>query len=782
MNDSIKRHVRGKRWIKLLTGAGLVITAGIVLGAYWLAKSERRSPLPKPPALPKDVHQQLSGVTFARTDKGRQLFVIHAARTLAYKEGGSILLKDVDVEFFGRSGQRRDILRTPEGEYNQTTGNLSTPDDVEMVLNATPSQLKVLAANPDQPINQKPADADAARQPVYIRTSKVNSTEHGTQLESDTPVQFHLGNISGSARGLIYGSDKSEITLKQDVQAVFHPAKGAQAGAPIEISASRLHYSEPADGVQLWGPVKIHQAQRMLTASKGLISMNEHSRITKVVLQGNAHAVESTRAGELKLQSDLMRGDLDPITSHLSRLVASGHSQGQSTQGGALSQIEAQEVVLNFNPVTHVPANGAATGKVRLTITQAKSRPVGPSAPGTPGGKIAKEVLATEKLLFSFRPKGKNLKQAETSGSGTLVLYPENSKAGNRTVTAAKFLMAFNSTSHLESLRGTGGTRIVSAPPANVPNHAPAVSTARELLATFDPTREIVQSVEQIGDFHFNDGTVEAKADEARDLTREQKLILTGRPEVWDSSTRTRADQIVLLLASDTAEGIGGVHSIHTDPQNPSALPTSVVAERMTADRRSQVIHYQGHVRAWRGTDVVESPSLDIYRNERRVSTNSPVLTSHLQAGSAKADANKGTASGPRPVRIRADRLDYFDEGRKARYIGHVEFNTEDTRIQSDRLDVYFSAGGTPADSQVDRAQAEGHVKIVQPMRYAKGENAVYDAQTGKVVMTGGPPTVYDTEKGTITGQRLTFNIHNDSLLVDGSANSPVISKHHVVQ
>ncbi|HEV2246025.1 MAG TPA: hypothetical protein VGW37_05170, partial [Terriglobia bacterium] len=474
MNGNIQRHVRGKRWIKLLAGAGLVITAGIVLGAYWLGRSQQQAALPKPPALPKDVHQQLSGVTFTRSDNGRQLFVIHAARTLAYKQGGATLLKDVYVEFFGRSGKRHDVLRTPEGEYNQTTGNLSTPGDVELVLNASPSQLKDLAARPDQPIDQKPADAaDAARQPVYIRTSKVTSTEHGTQLESDTPVRFHIGDISGAARGLIYGSDTSEITLKEDVQAVFHPAKEARAGAPIEVSASRLHYAGPADEVQLSGPVIIHQAARTVTASQGLISMNESNRITEVLLQGNAHALDRTRTGELNLQSDLIRGRLDPVTSGLTTIVASGRARGQSTQGGALSQFEAHEVALNFDPATHVPANGAAMGKVHLIITQAKSRQGAPSAPQTPGGRIAKEDLATEKLLFSFRPKGKNLKEAETAGPGTLVLYPVDPKAGNRTVTAAKFLMAFDSASHLESFRGTGGTRIVSAPPASSRNQAP---------------------------------------------------------------------------------------------------------------------------------------------------------------------------------------------------------------------------------------------------------------------------------------------------------------------
>jgi len=782
LSESIQRHIRGKRWVKVLAGAGLLATVAVVLATVWLGNTKRQTPLPKPPQLPKDVNQQLSGVTFTRSENGRRVFVIHAARTLAYKQGGSTVLKDVYVEYFGQSGNRYDIMRTPEGAYNPATGNLSTPGDVELVLNASPTQMAGVAGGPGKRNHRSPADADTGRPPVYIRTSKVASSDHGTQLESDTPVRFHLGDVSGSARGVIYGSEKGEIILKQDVQATLHAAKGAQPGSPIEMSASRLRYAGPAEGVQLWGPVTVHQGARTVAASQGSISLNAQNRITEVLLKGHAHALDRTRDGQVKLQSDVLRGHLDPAASRLSKLEAVGHVRGESTQGGALSKVEAHEVVLNFDSATHAPSNGVAMGQVHLTIAQSQGAQADSSSSRTPGGKIAKEDLATEKLLFSFRPKGKNLKEAETAGPGTLILYPESAKAGNRTVTAARFFMDFDSASHLERFRGTGGTRIVFAPPPNSGKQTPAVTTAREMVADFDPATEVVQSVEQSGDFHFQNGTIEAKAERARDVAREQKLILTGRPEIWDSSTRAHADQILILLASDTAEGIGGVHAIHTDPRDPSAPPTNVVAHRMVADRRSQVVHYEGHVRAWRGTDVVESPSLDVYRNERRVSTNSRVVTSHLQPAPARTDEHKGGASGPRPLTIRADRLDYLDAGRKARYAGNVELITEDMRIDADRLDVYFSPGRKQTDSEVERAVAEGHVKIVQPMRYAKGENAVYNAQTGKVVMTGGPPTVYDTDRGSMTGQRLTFYIHDDRLLVEGEAGSPVVSRHTVAQ
>lgn len=751
---------------------------GVILGTYWLGSRNPQKPLPKPPELPRNVNQQLSGVTFNRSVKGQRLFVIHAARTLAFKQGGSILLKDVDVEYFGQSGKRYDILKTAQGEYNPHTGDLSTPDDVELILNASPRQL---ASKSGKAGVETPAGVNGSRKPVYIKTSKVSSYDHGTLLESDTPVSFHLGRMSGSAHGLTYATDTGAIVLRKDVKAVFEPQPGSHIGAPIQLSARRLRYSGIDEGVRLWGPVKINQGDRTVTAQQGSLSLDPQNRVTEVLLQGQARAVEDTPAQQLSLQSDVLRGRLDPDTSRLSKLVATDHVLGDTRQDGALANLRAHEVVLNFSSATHVPANGVAMGQVHLEVSRLPGAKTVASGQQNLGGRISKEELATEELRFSFRPNGKNLEQAETSGPGTLVLYPDTPGTGNRTVTAAKFLMAFNSTSHLKSLRGIGGTRVLFEPPPKSSNQTVAVATARQILAVFDPATEMVKSVVQKGDFRFQNGNLRATGEEARDLTRQQKLILAGHPEVWDSNTRARADRVVVLLSSDTAEGIGDVHAIHTDPKTPS-LPTNVVASRMIVDRRSAVVHYEGHVRAWRGTDVIESPTLNVYKNQRRVSTNSRVVTSHLQPTTSNGNRRKSGQDGPHPLTIRADRLDYFDAGHKAQYSGHVELNTEDTKIDADRLDVYFSAGRKQGDSEVERAVAEGHVKVVQPMRYAKGEHAVYDARTGTVVMTGGPPRVYDAEKGSMSGQRLTFYIHDDRLLVDGSAKSPTVSKHRVAQ
>jgi len=107
---------------------------------------------------------------------------------------------------------------------------------------------------------------------------------------------------------------------------------------------------------------------------------------------------------------------------------------------------------------------------------------------------------------------------------------------------------------------------------------------------------------------------------------------------------------------------------------------------------------------------------------------------------------------------------------------------TEGTTMQSDRLDVYFTQGDTPESSEVERAEADGHVRVTEPGRVGSGDHAVYFAGPGKIILTGGQPSLVDEEKGSTTGQRLTFFIHDDRLFVDGGDQSPSLSKHRVAQ
>jgi lipopolysaccharide export system protein LptA len=307
-------------------------------------------------------------------------------------------------------------------------------------------------------------------------------------------------------------------------------------------------------------------------------------------------------------------------------------------------------------------------------------------------------------------------------------------------------------------------------------------------LATFDEVTHALKEVRQSGNYTFRDADRSASAQDSVYVAAAQGVTLTGRPQVWDAESRARCERLYFDLLSDTAEGTGKVQSTHleTGDQTPGGQapdPTNVLADRMVAKRRGQLVHYEGRVRAWQGADVVESSSLDVYRMAKRLSSGSQVLTSHLQPASYAAGTapTSGTARREtRPLSVRADSLEYFDEGGKASYHGHVKLQTETTTMEGDKMDVYFSRLGTNQETEVERAMAEGHVVVVQPGRRATGEHGEYFAGPGKIVLTGGPPSIHDVEKGFTTGQRLTVFVHDDRLLVDGGDGSPSLSQHRV--
>jgi lipopolysaccharide export system protein LptA len=429
-----------------------------------------------------------------------------------------------------------------------------------------------------------------------------------------------------------------------------------------------------------------------------------------------------------------------------------------------------------------------ATGDVHINL---ESQPLlNLPAKTTVGKGPEKKSLVAAEVRFEFRPDGHSLKNVETAGPGTLFITPADPKTGEKVITAGQFLMTFDVRSRIESLRGLAPTQVLFRPPATAPAGSATQETqANRLDAVFDVGTQTLREVRQSGDFQYREGERHASSDDAHYDAQAQTMLLLGHPQVWDTNSRVKCQQITIDMRTNTSTGEGHVQAAHLPSPAPGAppaptaqLPTNVLAERMVALRQSQTIHYEGHVRAWQGTDVVESSALDVYRAQKRVSSGSQVVTSFLQPAAMVSEqgAAPHTAGGPRPVTIRADFLDYLDQGRRARYVGNVRLKTESTTLLSDRLDVYFTPGDTVEGSEVDHAVADSHVIVTQPGRVGSGDHAEYYAGPGKIVLTGGPPRLVDEKKGSTTGQRLTFFIHDDRLFVDGGDQSPSLSKHRV--
>jgi len=777
LGASVTQVARRRKLITRIVTGALGATLVAVAAGYWWSRRRDDKPVRAPQTLPSNVNQQLSGYTFTRSDEGRQIFSVHAARTVAFKQGGTTVLEDVFVEVFGRTGARRDVLRTRRCDYNTQSGDLFSSGTVEIELNAGPEG--------------KAAGGRGERRQVLLETSRVYSQQRGSLVASDEPVRFRLGPISGSAQGMAYATKEGWLELKKDVTAELTPPESAEPQLPVRLTASRARYDKEKGEVTLWGPVEFSQGNRRVQAGRGIIILNAQNRIVRAVLEEAVRAVDSSANGQFEGSAERLRGDFDPGNEQLRTVVAEGGVRAESRREGSTSRLEAQQVEVAFAGAHPQAQKGSASGNVRLAIVS--SPPTGSGASGgaaAEGPRWEKKELTSSAFQFTFQSAGQSLDQAETVGTGKLVIVPPDPRVGERVITAGQFLMGFDARNRLETLRGVSGTRIVFQAASNAPPGSLAQESSSERLeASFDPATQTVRAVRQIGDFQFREGDRQASAEQASYQAVTETLTLTGHPRLWDLETRTRAERFVLDLRTDTAEGVGKVQSTHvgTPARNAGGRrsdPTNVLADRVVAERRNQLVHYEGHVRAWHGSDVVESSALDVSRAERRVSSGLHVRSSHLQPASlvpAKAGGAEAKQEA-QPVVIRADRLDYFDAGRRANYRGSVQLQTENTTLQADSVDVFFSDTASVEQTELERAVAEGHVIVVQPGRRATGNRAEYFAREGRILLSGGPPTLYDAEKGFTSGQRLTFNIHDDSLRVDGGDESPTLSRHHIAQ
>ncbi|HTS07096.1 MAG TPA: LptA/OstA family protein [Candidatus Eisenbacteria bacterium] len=795
---------------RILAATAMILTLAVA-GMYFYARSKATNVLKTIPGkIGYDIKQTAHGFQFSKSDGKRTLFTVEASDVKEFKLNGNAQLHNVNIVLYGRDSSRYDQIYGDDFAYNQKTGDVTAMGDVSIDLVANPAGL----TSPDQSTPKE------LKNPIHLKTRDLIFNKNTGNAFTDARVEFRAPQASGWALGVKYSGKQNTLTLGSEIHleltgshsAVIQADHGVISNDPRQIALDHPHLNRETGNV---------------VADQAVFYLGPENHVDRVVALGNVIAqarkptastgVQRSRKGDT--EADEFNGLADgaeflfkPGEDLLRTATLTGNVHFERT-GPESMQGTAGKVVMDFvgkNVLDRVHA---------LDSVHLSQKPSGsPSLKTTPDGPEDFDLAAA--AMDFVVAKGRILRRAVTNGAAQITINQQpNSDTAHRSaaqrtvVTAGKFIAEFSDKdvhNHLASIHGAPDARIVNS----TFGQPDRISTSDSVDASFLPQGGI-QSLTQSGHLAYSDGQAAEKRMQAwakvgRYTPGDQMLLLTGSPRVANGGMATTANTIRINRATGEAVADGNVKSTYSDlKEDPngallaSSSPIHVTSQAMTARSSPAIAFYKGNARLWQDTNVIEAPTIQFDRDRRAViaagTNQQPVQTilvepqkSKLQSTAGRtAKQEKGINNLPStdPITITANKVTYADADRRVHYDGGVLAKATEFTASANTLDAYLaprsqtaSARQVSTPGQLDHMTAQGNVRIEQPKRRAEGQNLVYTAADDKVVLTGGPPSIFDAEQGKITGVSLTFFRRDDRVLVEGEASSPVVTQTRVAR
>jgi lipopolysaccharide export system protein LptA len=726
-----------KRLRKLFAG-GAVLVFVVALGFYLRGFVKPQETIPDTPKnIPSGVERSATGFNLSKSEGGKTLFTIHAASVQQYKEGGRAVLHDVSITVFGRNQDRSDQIYGADFAYDPAAKIVSAEGEVRIDLEA----VSAMAANPAN------GPAAETKNLIHVKTSALTFNENTGIAQTKAAIEFRVPEGNGSAVGATYDSHGGVLTLKSAVRLTSTGLRKATItgqNATITKNPSKI----------VMQSAKVEELQRVISADKVTVFLDDDNNIERVVGSGNLHA-SSTGAKAFEINAP--EGELE--------MAGANQARRGVLSGG-----------VTFLSKSDSPAEGKA-GRILLTfgggnqLTKARAEDSVQLKQGLAGKSQELHAVA---LDLSVKD-GRRLEKAVTSAGPAEIIREQAS--GKTTISAGHFETAFNDQNRPVSLYGTPDAKIVDT----VPGKPDRILTSRELTAKFNDKGEII-SADQTGSFHYQEGTQTASAERAKYEAADEMIMLSGSPRVVDATQGIilTADTIQLNRKTRKAFAQNNVKTTYSKMSAQpggamlgSADPIHVTGSSANLNSATGVARYT-KARLWQGPNIVEAPTISFDRTKRGLQAQGG-QGGHVASVFVQKDKNGKLT----PVNVTSDRLSYVDAERRAVFSGNVVVRAQDATISSASVQVILLPKNGQAEnqsaSQLERIEAQGDIKIEQGSRKAAGNKLVYTAAEEKMVLTGTPgklPSIFDAERGQISGDSLTFFTRDGRVLVGNGETS----------
>jgi lipopolysaccharide export system protein LptA len=742
----------------------LILVAGAVGWIFYEQKRTQATQKIAPPkSLPDGMSMTAQDWQWAQEGGDKPKVHVSAKNFRQMDNPPRFELEKVELKIFHKGGQEYDLVKSEKAEFKPKEGLLFSDGDVEITMAV--------------PVEDKPRG-----RVVMIRSSGVTFDSNEAKASTDRATSFAFDTGSGKSIGAVYDSTSRELILKSAVELNWK-GKGKDS-KPMKIESGNARYSERDAKVYLEPWSKMTRDTLILEAGKSVVTLAEGE--IQLVEAENARGVDKFPKREIQYSANHLTMNFGE-GGIVEKLIGEGNGHILALSAAGSTDVKTDRIDLLFDTT-----DGESTLRTALANGHSvmESKPAVRANVQTP----ATRILRSDTINTIMRPGGEEIERVETHSAGTLEFIPNRPGDRFRRVEGERFYIAYGEQNKIQTFRSVTVKTLTQAPPPQKgkPAQPDAVTTSRDMLATFDPKSGQLAKIEQWNDFRYEEGTRKASAERAVLEQTTNKIALTGVARMVDDTGSTAADRILLEQTSGDMTAEGHVSSTRLPDKsekkkkttNSSMLePEEAVqakADRMTVRDSNTQITYAGNAIMWQGSNRIQANNIQIDRDDEKLIARGAVVSTFLDKPKEDTDKKKPAKKPSQPLFtvVRAAEMIYTDEDKLSYYKGGVELTRPNLKVTSKELRAFLKKDDS--SSTLEKAYADGDAVIVQKgldrTRRGTGEHLVYDVAEEKVTLEGGSPLFVDSLKGTTRGQKLTWFSNDDRLIVDGIPAKPAVS------
>jgi len=691
-----------------------------------------------PETLSADVASRSGAWTWNQSSEGAAKVSVSADGFRQAVEGDGMELTGVQLRIFDEDDAAFNRVETAAAVFDVAADRFESREETVITLGV-------------------PADQPDLRSPALTRIvtpSAVFDTKAGAgRTEGETLYYFDGGR--GRSVGASYDSARKFFHMESQARIERFPATAGGTGTLIE--AGELFYLEDEQRVDLRNSASLTRGQRRVDAAEATVTLVDGGvrRIDALEAKG----VDGSETRQVRFETPKLTVYYTPEQT-IERALGSDGARLHSVGVAQKMDAEGREIDMRYR----TPEGATESELDEAFLKGAAEIRVSPLQLGAERRRVASEWIR-----LKMKPGGENLQQVETLERGRAELTQPTTGA-RRTLDAERIRADYGPRNVMTALAAQGSVELVSYPAEN--SKPPLKSWSGAMEADLDPETGEMRRLKQWNKFRFEQGDRSGDAGEADYDPRARLMTLTTNARVFDPSGKVSAHRIVLAEGQGRMEAEGGVSSIYREPGEgdqaaglfASSEPAYATAATMTTDDKTGLIEYRGEARLWQGANRIEAEVIRIDRNAKRLWAEGSVV-SFLREESETEGAEG------RLIEVRADRLDYADAERIAKYRGAVRFKRDALRVESKELDAQLAERSKDDEAgALETAEARGEVVIrdLQTGRQGQSAYALYRPEESSVVLRGEPAVVSNAQGEQTRGAELTYLIDGDSLRVSG--------------